>query len=172
MGRLRKDYLTRQRSTPFQCLTYMFMHRHYFLWRRLFLTLLLADGQGREPSCDRADLHPVATTSHLCQCPHTGEHTHCVPPHSFLQPFPSKAGRSSLHISTRSYCLLLWQIVWSLPVLLSYKQPCWGSWTQKYHTWPIFLLATYSFLCFPWCLKRWAASPFASHSVNICRWWF
>lgn len=52
MGRLRKDYLTRQRSTPFQCLAHTFMHSHYLLGRGL----LLGGGERKEPFCDRGDL--------------------------------------------------------------------------------------------------------------------
>lgn len=35
MGRLRKDYLARQRSTQFKCLAYTFLHQHCLLERVL-----------------------------------------------------------------------------------------------------------------------------------------
>lgn len=165
MGRLRKDYLTRQRSTPFQCLAYTFTYRRYLFGRGVLLAgCSWQVGKGSNHPVT-ADLQPPgATTSQLGQY-------HCLFPHSFPQSLPSEAGRSFNHVSTRSHRLILWHTIWSLPMLLSCKQPCQGSRAQKYRSWPVFLLAIYwlSFSCWhlPCCLKRWAAAPFASHSVKI-----
>lgn len=102
---LRQDYLTRQRSTPSQCLVYMFMHRYYLLGR----WLLLPDcswwmGKGRKASCDRAILqlpcHHITALGNA--------HTHCLSPHPFPQPLLSEAERFSHEVSTKSHFPFFW----------------------------------------------------------------
>lgn len=91
MGRLRKDYLTRQRNTPFQCLAHTFMHRHYLLERGL----LLAGGERKEPSCDRADLSLYHHVTALGMPTLRSTHSHDVLTPS-CSPFPLKQDDSPI----------------------------------------------------------------------------
>ena len=89
MGRLRKDYLTRQRSTPFQCLAYMFMHRHYLLGRGLLLAgCSWQVGKGRNHPVTEQTCSPHDTTSQLWAMP-TFREAHPLLVSSLLPTVPS-----------------------------------------------------------------------------------
>ena len=144
MERLRKHYLTRQRSTQFQCLAYTFVCRHYLLGRGLLLPGCSCPvGKGRNHPVTEQTCSPHATTSQLWATPTLGG-AHpllvsslipTVPSLWCKKTLPSGPPRVSLSPSLADH--------WFFPMLLSYKQLCWGSWPQNSHAWLVFLLAPY-----------------------------
>lgn len=164
MGRLRKDYSPRQRSTSFQCLAHICSCTALPLGIVLLLTCRsLQVGKGRNHRVTEQTCSPSAPASQLCAMP-TLRREHPLPLSSSLpKSLHSEPGRCSYHISLSPL-----QTIWSFPMLLRYRKP----WPQKYCVWPIFLLVSYSLSFSLWhlpcCVKRGIPAPFATCSVKIC----
>lgn len=149
---LRQNYSTRQRSTPSQCLLYMFLHSYYLLGRWLFL-----------PDCSWwvGKEHPV--TVQTCSLPATTSQLRVMPTPigrlltSSHRPFPQKQ-----KILTWSQHKVPFSPSWADPLILAYAAKLYptliGSWLWKYCARSIFLLGTYllsfSLWHLPCCLKR------------------
>lgn len=96
MGRLRKDYLIRQRSTSFQCPTYMFMHRHYLLGRGLLVGCSWQVGKGRNHPVTEQTCNPRATKASQLWAMLTLRGTHPLLVSSLFPTVPSLWNRKVL----------------------------------------------------------------------------
>lgn len=176
MGRLRKDYLTRQRSTPFKCQAYMFVHRCCLLQRRLLLTGLSCQS-GEEGNIFEQSRLAASMLPHysLEQCLWLEEHAHCLSLHSFPYIFSPHAGRSSHQVRKSShypfFFFFFWQTIRSSPMLLALCNPFDATRPRNIVSDPTVSLATfllsYSLWYLPFCLKKWSTTSFACPGVKI-----
>lgn len=139
MGRLRKDYLTRQRSTPFKCQAYMFMHRCCLPGGGLLLTGLSCQSGEEGNIFEQSRLAaPMLPHCSLEQCPWLGEHTHCLSPHSF--PYICSHWCWKILPSGQNKFSLPSFFGRPLDPPLSSVQPFWCYSPQEYCVWPDLLI--------------------------------
>lgn len=127
MGRLRKDYLTRQRSAQFKCLAYTFLHRHCLLER-----VLPPTGCSCQLGMERSILKQSRLAAPMLLCYNVGG-AHSLLVSSLLPTllFPLMWEDPPIRAEQVLIILFFWRTIWSFPFLLGYEQLCWCSWPEE-----------------------------------------